>query len=273
MKPFLVKDFLVTNETFLLKYDATINALKTTPEISPEALEKYYPIEQYLSHVDEAKGLKAKLYLWIKKKNIQTKLHWVLKSNKGKLLDFGAGNGAFAQAAESKGWDVYAFEFSEKAKSLLNQKGIQQINESPQKNRYDVITLWHVFEHLPNPQQQLKSFYEALVPGGILVLAIPNHNSWDAKHYGAHWAAYDVPRHLWHYNKKAIKRLSTDAGFCLIKTHRMFWDAFYISLLSEEYRHSKCALPKAFLKGLYSNMLGWKTKNTSSLTFVLQKPK
>ena len=274
MKPLRIKDFLVSKETFLLKHDATINAWQTTPEILPEVLEKYYPKEAYLSHTDQAKDLKAKMFLWIKKKNIQTKLHWISKSrSKGKLLDFGAGNGAFAQAAQAKGWDVFAFEFSEKAKSLLTQKGIRQISESLQKNTFDTITLWHVFEHLPNPQQQLKRFYEAIVPVGTLVLAIPNHNSWDAKHYGSYWAAYDVPRHLWHYNRTSITRLAHEAGFNVLKTHNMYWDAFYIALLSEQYRKGSFAWSKAFFKGLYSNLVGWRKNNTSSLTFILQKLK
>ena len=274
MKPLRIKDFLVSKETFLLKHDATINAWQTTPEISPEVLEKYYPKEAYLSHTDQAKGLKAKMYLWIKKKNIQTKLHWISKSrSKGKLLDFGAGNGAFAQAAQAKGWDVFAFEFSEKAKSLLMKKNITQVDEFLQKNTYDAITLWHVFEHLPNPMQQMHRFYDALVPGGLLVLAIPNHNSWDAKHYGAYWAAYDIPRHLWHYNKDAISRLARKSGFSVLKTHNMFWDAFYISLLSEQYRKNPFSWPFGLIKGLYSNLVGWRGNNTSSLTIILQKPK
>ena len=114
----------------------------------------------------------------MKKQNIKTKLRWVsVLHNKKKLLDYGAGNGSFVQAAQAKGWETYAFDFSETAKRQLTKKGINQINEVHQNDNYHVITLWHVFEHLPNPQQQLKCFYEALLPGGILALAIPNHHS------------------------------------------------------------------------------------------------
>lgn len=274
MKPLRIKDFLVSKETFLLKYDATIKAWQTTPEMPPQTVKKYYPKEDYLSHTDDAVSFKAKVYLWIKKRNIQTKLHWINTSrSQGKLVDFGAGNGAFAQAAQAKGWDTFAVEFSERAKILLAQKGIRHIQEPLKKSTYHAITLWHVFEHLPNPKQQMKQFYDALVPGGILVLALPNHNSWDRKHYGPYWAAYDVPRHLWHYNSSSIYNLANEAGFTPIRTHNMLWDAFYIALLSEQYKKTRAAWFFAFFKGLYSNIIGWRSKNTSSLTFILQKPK
>ena len=274
MKPRHIKDFLVSNETFVLRYDASLDAWKTTPELPLETLQNYYPKEDYLSHVDEAKSVKSRLYLWVKKRNISTKLRWISKARtSGKLLDFGAGNGAFAHVAEKNGWNTWAFDFSETAKKSLTNKGLKQVNEIQPNDNYDVITLWHVFEHLSNPQIQLKRFYEALVPGGVLVLALPNHNSWDAKHYGAHWAAYDVPRHLWHYNKQSILALAKETGFDVLKTYNMFWDAFYIALLSEQYKKSKFAWVLGFLKGLYSNLLGWSKKNTSSLTFILQKPK
>ena len=274
MKPFQVKDFLVSKELFSLRYDRGLNAWQTTPELSSETLQEYYPKQDYLSHTNNAKNTKERLYLWVKKQNIKTKLRWVsVLHNKGKLLDYGAGNGAFVQAAQAKGWKTYAFDFSETAKRQLTKKGINQINEVRQNDNYDVITLWHVFEHLPNPQQQLKRFYEALLPGGILALAIPNHSSWDAKHYGLHWAAYDVPRHLWHYNKSSISALGCRAGFRVLKIRNMFWDAFYISLLSEQYKNSQVAWPKAIVKGLYSNLVGWRKRNTSAITIILQKPK
>lgn len=273
MKQHPIKDFLVSNETFTLRFDSSINALQTTPELSPESLHKYYPDETYLSHVDKATGLKDSVYMWVKKLNIQTKLKWISKAKtRGKLLDFGAGNGAFVQAAAAKGWKTVAFDFSETAKKILSKKGISQITETHLNDKYDAITLWHVFEHLPNPEQHLNRFYEALSPGGILVLALPNYCAWDAKHYGAFWAAYDVPRHLWHYNKTAVFGLAKKAGFNVLKTYNMFWDAFYIALLSEQYKNTTCPWFFAFFKGLYSNLKGWSTYNTSSLTFILQKP-
>ena len=274
MKPRHIKDFLVSNETFVLRHEASIDAWKTTPEIPIETLQNYYPKEDYLSHADKAKSLKSRVYLWVKKRNINTKLRWISKiRTNGSLLDFGAGNGAFALAAEKNGWNTRVFDSSESAKKSLVNKGLKQADEIQPNDNYDVITLWHVFEHLAEPQFQLNRFYEALVPGGILVLALPNHHSWDAKHYGTYWAAYDVPRHIWHYNKQSVFVLAQEAGFDVLKTYNMFWDAFYVALLSEQYKKSNYAWPLGILKGLYSNVVGWSKNNTSSLTFILQKPK
>lgn len=274
MKPISVKDHLVSKETFHIVFDGGVGAWKTTPQPSQQELKAYYPKEGYLSHADKANGLKDRLYLWVKKRNIQTKLRWIgLNSEQSKLLDFGAGNGAFALVAQAKGWRVYTQEFSEDVLLSLKEKGLKTVDVSKQKDTYDAITLWHVFEHLPNPKAQLATFYNALAPGGSLVLALPNINAWDARHYGAQWAGYDVPRHLWHYNKAAIVELAKDTGFYLVNTHNMFWDAFYVSLLSEQYRHAKCSWINAVIKGSLSNLLGWRKKNTSALTFILQKPK
>ena len=274
MKPIAVKDYLVSQETFNIVYDHGLDAWKTTPQPSESLLKEYYPKQGYLSHADTAKSLKDRLYLWIKSRNIQTKLNWIpIKQSQPKLLDFGAGNGAFALAAQAKGWKVHTQEFSDQAITSLQGKGLSVVDVSQQTNAYDAITLWHVFEHLPNPISQLSTFYDALVPGGIVALALPNIDAWDAQHYGSHWAAYDVPRHLWHYNKSAIAQLASSSGFHLLKTHNMYWDAFYISLLSEQYRQSKYPWIKACLNGALSNVYGWSEKNTSSLTFILQKPK
>lgn len=274
MKPISVKDHLVSKKTFHIVFDSGVGAWRTTPQPSQKELKAYYPKEGYLSHTDNAQGLKDRLYLWVKNKNIQTKLRWIaVQSNRPKILDFGAGNGAFALAAQAKGWHVCTQEFSDDVLLSLKAKGLKAVDVSQQKDAFDAITLWHVFEHLPNPKAQLATFYNALTPGGILVLALPNINAWDARHFGAQWAAYDVPRHLWHYNKTAIAQLAKDAGFHLVKTHNMFWDAFYISLLSEQYRQSKCAWIHAIIKGSLSNLLGWRKKNTSALTFILQKLK
>ena len=273
VKPFDVVDHLVSKASFRLTFDNKRKAWKTLPELSEESLQLYYPNDTYASHIDKATDVKSLVYMWIKKRNIKKKLSWIRAfSSQGNLLDFGAGNGAFALEAKKTGWHVSVYDASTVAKTLLTQKKLDTVN-LPLTDSYDVITLWHVFEHLPNPEEQLKMFYKALAPGGVLVLALPNYESWDAKHYGAGWAAYDVPRHLWHYNKEAIAMMADEAGFNQVRIHNMFWDAFYISLLSEKYRKSTFAWFLAFFKGLYSNLLGWNKKNTSSLSFILQKPK
>lgn len=274
VKPIIVIDYLVSKKQFLLKYNADTNVWKTTPRPSENELHTYYPKDEYASYANSAKGLTSAIYLWIKRQNIKTKMRWINKlSTKGRLIDVGAGNGAFAQAAIKSGWNVSVTEFNEQAQKHLQQIGLPVLKQPFLGDSYSAITLWHVFEHLPNPEEQLQQYYDALVPGGVLVLALPNYSSWDANHYGPLWAAFDVPRHLFHYNKESIHKLSARMGFKLLKTHTMFWDAFYICLLSERYRKSFFTWPLALVKGLYSNLVGWRSKNTSSLTFILQKPK
>lgn len=273
MKPFQVTDFLTSNETFELVYDVKKKAWKTSPQLAQKELATYYPKEKYTSHQAKGTDFFSKIYLWVKQRNNKTKLR-LLKRHLavGALLDYGAGNGSFALAAKQEGWAVDVFE-----PSANTHKQLQQLNLSQQHSlvdsSYDAITLWHVFEHLPEPEKALSAFYAALKPGGILALAVPNTDAWDTQHYGAFWAAYDVPRHLWHYNKQSICLLAADTGFHLREIRPMFWDAFYICLLSEKNKKSKSHWVKGFLKGAYSNLLGWRNKNTSALTFLLQKPK
>lgn len=274
MKPISVTDHLVSNTSFLVEYDKDFYAWKTIPELTEAELQAYYPDEGYASHEDRATSLKTALYLWIKNRNIKTKLGWISQHlSKGALLDFGAGNGAFALAAQRQGWDVSVYESTPNASAILQKTALQMVDKNLPPDSYDVITLWHVFEHLNTPLDALTQFYNALKPGGVLVLAVPNIDSWDAKHYTADWAALDVPRHRWHYGKRAIAQLALLTGFELFKIHNMFWDAFYISLLSEQYRKAKAPWANALYKGVCSNLKGWRNKNTSSLTFFLQKPK
>lgn len=273
MKPIQVIDHLVSKHAFELTFDSKTGAWKTMPQPKEEALEKYYPNSGYASHQRKPKDFQSALYFCIKAVNNYVKLKRLNSvCPKGKLLDFGAGNGAFAQQAKKQGWEVYAYEKAQNAISQIKQKKIILCNQPYRPNSFNAITLWHVFEHLPNPKQELANFYHALIPGGVLILALPNIDAWDARHYKSLWAAYDAPRHLWHYNKTAIEQLAKDSGFTVIKTQNMFWDAYYVSLLSEQYGHSKFQWIKALLKGTYSNLVGWRIKNTSSLTFILKKP-
>lgn len=274
MKPFAVIDHLVSKSSFDLVLDKETTALKTIPELSDVELEQYYPKTGYASHETKANSFKAKVYAWVKRRNIKSKLNRIRQyATKGQMLDYGAGNGDFALAAQQEGWRVCVYETSPSATEILKHRQLSVVSIPLKENQFDVITLWHVFEHINKPGEALASFYKSLKPGGVLVLAVPNADSWDAKHYKSFWAAYDVPRHRWHYNKHAISLLGRKAGFELFITKNMYWDAFYISLLSEQYRKANAPWMKALYKGLFANFKGWQTTNTSSLTFFLQKPK
>ena len=132
-------------------------------------------------------------------------------------------------------------------------------------------TLFHVLEHLPEPLETKKALYAKASPGACLILALPNPDSWDAHHYGTHWAAWDVPIHFWHFRKEDVKRLAKESGWNYESVDPMPLDAFYVGLLSESFRHGSKRWISATLKGLWSNFRGGKD-NTSSLLYVLRKP-
>lgn len=274
MKQFLkTKDFSVSGEDFELILDTELNMLRTNPE--PEDLENYYNSEAYISHTDSAKTLVDKLYQHIKKYNLRKKVSLINKytiSDKT-LLDIGAGTGSFLESANYNGWETYGIEPNKKARDLAINKGLElkENIDLLEKQDFQVITLWHVLEHLPNLNLQINKIASLLNEDGTLILAVPNFQSYDAKYYKEYWAAYDVPRHLSHFSQLSIRKLFAQNGMKVVKIRPMIFDSFYVSLLSEKYKHGKGNFLKAFLVGLKSNISAWKTKEYSSLLYILKK--
>ncbi|NDV42124.1 class I SAM-dependent methyltransferase [Flagellimonas sediminis] len=276
MKLFLkTKDFSVSGETFELFKDENLDMLVTRPQ--PENLFKYYESEDYISHTDAKKSLMDKMYQVVKRKNLKNKIQLIENQlNKPKsLLDIGAGTGDFLLFAKSRGFEVLGVEPNEKARQLSSQKGIplSERLEEVADQRYDAITLWHVLEHLPNLDDQIKTIASLLKDDGVLVIAVPNFKSYDASHYGKYWAAYDVPRHLWHFSKTSITKLFDAHGLEVIAIKPMWFDSFYVSLLSEKYKGNKLYWLSAFFVGLASNINALFTKECSSLVYLLKKKK
>jgi 2-polyprenyl-3-methyl-5-hydroxy-6-metoxy-1,4-benzoquinol methylase len=164
-----------------------------------------------------------------------------LQPAKGTLLDIGAGTGDFLITAKQSGWQTLGIEPSEKAKGIAIKKGVDFIENTATiaNHSIDAITMWHVLEHVPDVEKQIRELKRIIKPTGTIIIAVPNFNSYDAKHYGNFWAAYDVPRHLWHFSKTAIKILFEREGLQLQKVLPMPFDAFYVSLLSEKYKTGK----------------------------------
>ena len=273
MKSFLkTKDFAVSDEEFELMLDMELNMLRTYPE--PENLDSYYNSETYISHTDSADNLVDKLYQYIKKYNLKRKVSLINKytdTNKT-LLDIGAGTGSFLESAKQNGWNVYGIEPGKKARDLAKKKGLK-LKESldlMEKRRFQVITLWHVLEHLPDLESQIKKITSLLEKDGTLIIAVPNFQSYDARYYKEYWAAYDVPRHLSHFSQLSIKKLFSKNGMKLEKISPMIFDSFYVSLLSEKFKCGKSNILRAFLIGLKSNIRAWKTKEYSSLLYILK---
>ena len=274
MKLFLkTKDFSVSGETFELFKDEELDMLVTRPQ--PENLSKYYESEDYISHTDAEKSLMDKMYQVVKRKNLKNKIQLIenQSNNPKSLLDIGAGTGDFLLFAKSRGFEVVGVEPNEKARQRSSQKGIALHQEIQNiiDQKFDTITLWHVLEHLPYLDDQIKTIASLLKDDGVLVIAVPNFKSYDASYYGKYWAAYDVPRHLWHFSKTSIAKLFDAHGMEVTAIKPMWFDAFYVSMLSEKYKGNKLYLINAFFVGLWSNVKALSTKEHSSLIYILKK--
>jgi 2-polyprenyl-3-methyl-5-hydroxy-6-metoxy-1,4-benzoquinol methylase len=267
------KDYFLTKEKFDLLFDAENEMLITSPV--PNNLEKYYQSDDYISHTDQSESLTDKLYVFIKNYNLKRKVRLLncIFPEKGSLLDIGAGTGDFLVTAKENNWRVAGVEPNQKARRYAKTKGVNlaaALNLIPICS-YDIITLWHVLEHMPNLNDQLAHITRLVKNGGYLILAVPNYKSYDAHYYKEHWAAYDVPRHLYHFTKPSIVKLLLPHGLELIDTKPMLFDSFYVSLLSEKYKTGKNRYLAAFFRGLVSNIKGWSSKEYSSHIYLLKK--
>lgn len=269
-----VKDHSVSRESFQLFRDADLDLLITQPQPDENNLGKYYESEDYISHTDGKRSLFEKAYHLVKDIALKNKLGLInsLQNQKGNLLDIGAGTGDFLNVAKKNGWKTTGIEPSEKAKSTAKDKGVSFADnlEALESHSFDIITMWHVLEHVPNLEKQISELKRLLKPTGTILIAVPNFNSYDAKHYGAFWAAYDVPRHLWHFSKMAIQKLFAKENLELQKVLPMKFDAFYVSLLSEKYKSGKMNFMKAFFIGMRSNWKAKTNKEYSSHIYVLR---
>lgn len=272
-----VKDHSVSGETFELLLDKDLELLKTHPQPALQDLGKYYESDDYISHTDGKRSLFEKLYHTVKQKALRDKIALIqkFKPAKGELLDIGAGTGDFLVVAKNNGWNITGVEPSEKARGIAQGKNvpfISELKDVPSHSK-DVITMWHVLEHVPDVQKQITELKRILKPDGIIIIAVPNYKSHDAQYYGVHWAAYDVPRHLWHFSKTAIKKLFAQQDIELIKIVPMKFDSFYVSLLSEKYKTGKMNFAGGFYRGLVSNIKAAKNMEYSSHIYVLKNAK
>ncbi len=272
-----VKDHSVSQETFQLVENKEFGFLETQPKPDLKYLPKYYESEDYISHTDTKRNLFEKLYHLVRNIALRQKLNLIntFSSSSKTLLDFGCGTGDFLETAKQKHWNVTGIEPNEQARRIANTKTNHSVfnTDALQKlkaNSFDVITLWHVLEHVPDLEAKLKIFKTLLKPNGTLVIAVPNYKSYDATYYKSFWAAYDVPRHLWHFNKNAISKLMDKYHLKLTTTKPMWFDAFYVSLLSEKYKSGKMNPLKGIWIGLRSNLKAIRSKNASSLIYIIK---
>ena len=267
------KDFLVTLESFELEYDSKTDMLVTKP--IPQDLEKYYDPNNYISHSDSRNGLLEKIYQTVKKYTLNNKVKLINEYTieEKKLLDIGCGTGEFLISAKNKNWETVGVELNDIARKKAIDKKLEIFKSLDDLNdqKFDVITLWHVLEHLPDLDKQINKIASLLNKNGTLIIAVPNYKSYDAQYYKEYWAAYDTPRHLWHFSQNAIKSIFKNKKIEVVKTLPMYFDSYYVSLLSEKYKSGSSNFLKAFYRGFISNMKAKTSTEYSSLIYVLKK--
>lgn len=270
------KDYTVSHETFQISLCQKCTLGITTPRPDTNRLGGYYQSEEYISHSGKSSGGIGFLYKIARSFSLNWKKKLVQKHNlTGTILDFGCGSGEFLNTMLRNGWQVTGVEPSDsarlKSEILTKQKTCDSLVAISEK-KFDVITAWHVVEHVPDLPETFLKLKSLLKKGGTIFIAVPNYQSPDAAFYKEHWAGYDVPRHLWHFSKKSMNLLLESAGLKLIDITPMKLDAYYVSMLSEKYRMknqlSITVLLKGLLSGFQSNLRARRKINQSSLIYI-----
>lgn len=271
-----VVDHMITKNVFNIVKCNLCGFHFTNPIPSEEVIGNYYKSENYISHSSSKTGFINKVYNVVRNITLKQKVNLVSRLANGKnLLDVGSGTGHFLNASKVAGFDVQGLEPDDDAKSFAKNEFsliLEDLNEIAQidSNSKDVITMWHVLEHVYNLKRDLSEFVRVLNEDGVFIVAVPNMSSWDAKHYGTFWAAYDVPRHLYHFQEPTIKNLFAKFNLECVEILPMKFDSFYVSMLSEKYKSGN--ILSGLLNGLKSNL---KAKNNgySSQIYVFKKNK
>lgn len=279
LKPFIeCKDHLVTNENFSILIDEETELLVTNPQPTESEINKYYESEEYNSHSEKSNSLFDKIYEFVRVINIKNKYSIIEKNidTKGNILDIGCGTGDFLEFCKSKKWNIHGIEPNKKAREISEKKINIDINPNTSIKKlpdesFDVITMWHVLEHRYDIIDTIKNLKRIIKPNGIIIIALPNYKSFDAKYYKRYWAAYDVPRHLFHFSRKTIDYIFQKNNLFLKKTYPMYFDAFYVSMISEKNKTKKLNPIKAIFIGFISNLFSLFSKESSSLIYIAKK--
>jgi len=271
------KDHFLSLEVFEIAQCSHCGLRFTNPRPFADELGKYYQSTEYISHSNSKKGLFNSIYQLVRSYTLSRKYKLISQHARGtRILDIGCATGEFLHFMKTKGWETRGIEPDEAARKQAvlnyqlevdNEKHLQSLDSES----FDVITMWHVLEHVSDLQLRMKDLNRLLKPGGLLVIAVPNPDSGDAKTYGPFWAGYDVPRHLYHFTRESMSNLLGQHSFTLRKILPMKWDAFYVSLLSEKYRHGKMRWIPGIWNGFCSNRAAAKNSQYSSLIYLCGK--
>ncbi len=278
-EPILVKDHSISKETFDLVTCQSCQFTFTQNPPSPENVGPYYISEDYVSHSDSKKGLTNSIYHKVRSFMLQKKAGLVKSRSKGNsILDIGSGTGYFLNTMKNAGFKTRGVEINDQAREYSKEKfGLDVVPptsffEQSASKEFDVITLWHVLEHLYNLDEYMSQIKASLKDDGTLIIAVPNKDSFDGHYYEEDWAGLDVPRHLWHFTPVSMQVLTKKHGW-EIKEHRILpFDSFYVALLSEKYKKNMFETIKGFLVGGVSWLNAiFNAKKASSVIYVLQK--
>jgi len=239
-----VQDKSVSQEAFTIQQCQACGFQFTNPRPDAASIGKYYESDAYVSHNSGAQGLINQTYKVARYFTVRRKVALITKLNGGQpghLLDYGCGTGHFLAGAKKAGWQVTGLEPSARARQDAARR-VGQAIQQPEvlatlpAGSFDVVTLWHVLEHVHTLNETLDQLIRALRPGGKLLIAVPNVTSFDAQHYHLDWAAYDVPRHLYHFSPATMRELLARHGLIISQKLPMPLDAYYVSMLSERHR-------------------------------------
>jgi len=272
------EDYFLTHERFTIVKCTQCGLMFVNPRPLPSEIFKYYQSENYISHSTKQTGLLDKIYSLVRKQNHFKKFKLISRYKKaGAIFDIGCATGEFLYFFKKKGWKVTGVEPNDEARNfaaktyqvtVADEENIPNLEEKT----FDVITMWHVLEHVHDINERVTQLNRLLKDDGIAVIAVPNPNSKDAAMYQKFWAGYDLPRHLYHFTAKTMEKLFDKHGFHLVEKIPLVFDAFYISLVSEKYQTGKRNLVKAFFRGLKSNLWAKQNNNEfSSMIYVFKK--
>jgi 2-polyprenyl-3-methyl-5-hydroxy-6-metoxy-1,4-benzoquinol methylase len=277
---FTVTDFTVSNQEFIIAEckDCSLRFTRDVPDA--DSIGAYYKSENYISHTDTSKGLVNSLYKIVRKRTLTQKrklIERITKKKSGTLLDVGSGTGAFLHEMNFNNWNVTGLEPDNDAINIAKDLYGLHLQDTKElfnliSGSYDAITLWHVLEHVHQLHSYIDQLKKLLSENGRLIIAVPNYTSYDEKVYQQYWAAYDVPRHLYHFSPRAMEVLINKHGLKIIDHKPMWYDSFYVSLLSSKYKHGNTKWVSAVWNGLVSDVKAMKdVRRCSSVIYIISK--
>jgi SAM-dependent methyltransferase len=279
--PYIIcKDHLLSGEDFNLNICNDCHFVLTQDHPDESDIGRYYESDEYISHSDTGKGFSNKIYRLVRTIMLRRK-EGIIKNvsglKKGNLLDIGSGTGHFVHTMKKAGWNVTGIEINEKAREFaISRFGKDFI--SPEKivalsdNSFDCVTLWHVLEHFQKPYKYFEEISRILKPEGTIIIALPNNISYDADYYRQFWAAYDVPRHLWHFSPSTFMLFAKKFSFEFSGFFNLPFDVFFISIMSEKYKGSKLPFISGLLNGIrFKAKSVFSNEKDSSVIYILRK--